>query len=104
MAKRRPRARRIVPADDGRSYLFLLEAAHRSGRIGRTVVLGLSGAVAAIPQHPPSLSRSLQKFTNVFCEQGLARGGELVKKLGKVPAGELPFEGPSCGFPIVLKV
>ena len=51
-----------------------------------------------------SLSRSLQKFTNVFCEQGLARGGELVKELGKVPAGELPFEGPSCGFPIVLKV
>ena len=50
------------------------------------------------------LSRSLQKFTNVFCEQGLARGGELVKELGKVPAGELPFEGPSCGFPIVLKV
>ena len=24
--------------------------------------------------------------------------------MGKIPTGELPFEGPSCGFPIVLKV
>ncbi len=50
------------------------------------------------------LSRSLQKFTNVFLGQGSARGGELVEELGEIPTGELPFKRPSCGFPIVLKV
>ena len=51
-----------------------------------------------------SLSRSLQKFTNVFFGQGSARGGEFVEELGEIPTGELPFKRPSCGFPIVLKV
>jgi hypothetical protein len=52
----------------------------------------------------PKLSRSLQKFTNVFFGQGSARGGEFVEELGEIPTGELPFKRPSCGFPIVLKV
>ena len=52
----------------------------------------------------PELSRSLQKYTNVFFKVRSAWRFEFGEKLGEVLTGELPFEGAGCGFPIVLKV
>ena len=48
------------------------------------------------------LSRSVQKFTNVF--SGSVGGTELNKEFGEVLTGELPFEGPRSGLPVILKI
>ena len=49
-----------------------------------------------------SLSRPLQKFTNVFLES--ARGTELDEELGEILTSELPLEGPGRGLPVILKI
>ncbi len=49
------------------------------------------------------LSRSLQKFANVFFWRS-AWGAELNEEFVEVLAGELPFEGLSRSRPVVLKV
>src|SRR5229473_4569025 len=51
-----------------------------------------------------SLVRHFRSSLTYFLGRGSARSGELVEELGKILTGELPFKGPSRGFPIVLKV